>query len=200
MKNLSLILNAVLAVALGVLFKLHFTLRNEVNKINSQPVAAKSGVGQMVFVNMDSLYVKYDQYADVKAQMEEKQKKMEAELAVKKNSYERAVADYQEKAQKGLLLRSEMAKIEQQLMSDQQNLQHLAETLQGQLAEESQVANRKLFNSLVEYLKEYNKNGKFPYIISHAYGSNLLYASDSLDITNDVIKGLNEKYKSEHKK
>ena len=69
--------------------------------------------------------------------------------------------EYQEKSQKGLLLRSEAAKIEQQLGADQQNLMRLSESMQGQLAEESQVVNRKLLNNIVDYLKEYNKNGKY---------------------------------------
>lgn len=197
MKNISLIINIVLAVALGVLFVLHFMLRSEVKNNGTQPLALASGSGNIVYVNMDSLYTKYDEYIDLKNKMIEKQKKMEDELGAKKSSYERSVMDYQDKAKKGLLLSSEMQKIEQQLMGDQQNLMRLSESMQTELAEESRVLNNKLGNNIVEFLREYNKNNRYQYIFSHAYGGSLLYVNDSLDITKDVIEGLNKKYKKD---
>ena len=200
MKNLSLIINAVLAVALGVLFVLHFSLRSKVAELETSPGGSNiGGASKIVYINTDSLNAKYDYYVDQKALLLGKQKRMEDELATKKNAYEKSVMEYQEKSQKGLLLRSEAAKIEQQLGADQQNLMRLSESMQGQLAEESQVVNRKLLNNIVDYLKEYNKNGKYQYILGNAFGSNLLYTNDSLDITKAVLKGLNEKYSKEKK-
>jgi outer membrane protein len=197
MKNISLIVNAVLAVAIGVLFILFFSLRGQVKDLDSHPLASKTGDGKIVYINIDTLYSKYDMYKDMKAMMEDKQKKMESEMSVKKNNYEKNVMDYQDKAKKGLLLRSEQEKIEQQLYGDQQNLMKISQDMQAQLAEETRVQNNKLITTIVDYLKEYNKNGAYQLILSHVYGGNMLYADVSLDITNDVIKGLNEKYKSE---
>jgi outer membrane protein len=200
MKNISFIISAVLAVALGVLFIFFFSLRKQVKELETQPNVASTAGARIVYINMDTVYTKYDRYTDLKAQLEEKQRRMEAEMASKKSTYEKSVGSYQDKMQKGLLLRSEAAKIEQQLAGDQQSLMKLSESFQSQLAEESQVMNRQLLNSIVEYLKEYNKNGKYQFIMSHAYGGNLLYANDSLDITKEVLKGLNEKYNSEKNK
>jgi outer membrane protein len=200
MKNLSLIINAVLVVALGVAFILIFSLRSKVNELESSPLASKNGsAGQIVYVNIDSLNAQYDYYTDIKSLMEGKRTKMEAELKAKNATFEQAAMEYQNKMQKGLLLRSEAEKIESQLRNEQQNLMNISQTMQAQLAEESQILNRKLINNIVEYLKEYNKNGKYQYIMSHAYGSNLLYVNDTLDITKSVLKGLNAKYSSEKK-
>ena len=201
MKNISLIVNIVLAVGLGILFVLYFSLRSKVKDLDNQPsVSSIAGAGRIVYINTDTLYLKYDKYVDTKAQIEEKQKRMSAELDSKKGAYERGVRDYQEKMQKGLLLRSEAEKIEQQLGGEQQNLYKLGENMQAQLAEESQVLNRQLYSNIVSYLKDYNKNGKYQFILSHAFGGNLLYVNDSLDITKEVVKGLNERYSSEKKK
>jgi outer membrane protein len=197
MKNISLIVNIVLAVAIGVLFILFISIHGQVKDLNSHPLASKTGNNKIVYINIDTLYSKYDMYKDMKAMMEEKQKKMEGEMAVKKNNYEKNVMDYQDKAKKGLLLRSEAEKIEQQLMGDQQNLMKISQDMQAQLGEETRVQNNKLINTIVNFLKEYNKNGAYQLILSHIYGGNLLYADNSLDITNDVVKGLNEKYRSE---
>ncbi len=201
MKNISLIVNIVLAVGLGIMLILFFSLRSKVNSLETQPsVPGISGSGRVVYVNMDTLYSKYDKSIDVKAKLSDDQKKAEAEFAAKKNSFDKSASDYQDKMQKGLLLRSEAAKIEQQLSEEQQRLYKLSQDIQSNLADESQVQNRKLFNDIVSYVKEYNKNGKYQYILSHSYGGNLLYASDSLDITKEILKGLNEQYSSEKKK
>ncbi len=194
MKNISIIINIVLAIAVGVLFFLHFSLQRKVKTIGEQSSKASVTDVRIAYVNMDTLYAYYDEYTDLKAQMAEKQKKMETELNNKKNQYERKVMDYQDKVQKGLLLTSERQRIEQQLYIDQQNLLKLGESMQNELAEESRVLNNRLGNNIVEFLKEYNKDGKYVYIMSHVFGGNLLYVNDSLDITRDVIKGLNEQY------
>ncbi|HOK51295.1 MAG TPA: OmpH family outer membrane protein [Bacteroidales bacterium] len=200
MKNLSLIINIVLAVAIGILFFLYFSLKSQVKTIASSAssVASVKDV-RIAFVNMDTLYAHYDEYLDLKAQIADKQRKMENELNSKKSQYERKVMDYQDKVQKGLLLTSERQRIEQQLYADQQNLLRLGESMQNELAEETRVLNNRLGNNIVEYLKEYNKDGKYVYIMSHVFGGNLLYVNDSLDITADVIKGLNEKYRQNKK-
>jgi outer membrane protein len=198
-KNINIVINAVLALALIVVFILFFSLKGQVKELKSQPLALKTGSGKIVYINIDTLQNAYEMYFDMKTRIEGKQKKMASDLDDKKKVFERNVADYQDKAKKGLLLSSEMQKIEQQLGADQQNLMRLNESMQQQLAEETQVENRKLMNSIIVYLKDYNKDGRFQYIFGHAYGSNLLYANDSLDITYDVLKGLNEKYRKEKK-
>lgn len=199
MKNLSLIVNIVLAVGLGLMFVLHFTLRSKVKEMESQPMAMTAGAGSVVYVNMDSLYTQYNEYVDLKASMEEKQSKMAAELNSKKSSLERSAAEFQDKMQKGLMLRSEAEKVQQQLMQQEQQLMRLNESMQGQLAEESQVLNRKLYNNIVEYLKEFNKSGKYNYVLSHSFGGPFLYVNDSLNVTKQVIDGLNEKYTKSNK-
>ena len=199
MKNISLIINIVLAIAVGVLFFLYFSLKSEIKTVASAPASGSVKDVRIAFVNMDTLYAHYDEYMDLKAQIAEKQKKMENELNNKKSQYERKVMDYQDKVQKGLLLTSERQRIEQQLYADQQNLLRLGESMQNELAEETRVLNNRLGNNIVEFLKEYNKDGKYVYIMSHVFGGNLLYVNDSLDITAVVIKGLNEKYRKSRK-
>jgi outer membrane protein len=193
-KNVSLIINIVLAVAIGVLFILFFSLKSQIKTVASQKVEGPASSVRIAYVNMDTLYAHYDEYLDMKAQITEKQKKMESELMGKKSQYENKVRDYQNKVQKGLLLTSERQKIEEQLYGEQQNLMKLNEDMQNELGEETRVLNNRLGNNIVEFLKEYNKDGRWVYIMSHVFGGNLLYVNDSLDITADVIKGLNEQY------
>ena len=68
-----------------------------------------------------------------------------------------------------------------------------------QLAEEEQVMYRQVLNEVMEYLEEYNADYNYKYIFSKSFGGQILYTDKSLNITSDVLKGLNEKYKKEKK-
>ena len=196
MNKKHLIIESILAVALVVLYILHFTS----GKSTVSSVAATSAgtpiahSGNIAYVYIDSLLNNYDSYHDMRASLAQKQKSMEAELTNKGRNYEKALGDYQEKAQKGLITRSEAQKLEQQLGAEQQNLVRLRDQLNQQLAEEEQVLNRRLINDIVVYLKEYNKDGRYNFIMSNTFGGSLLNSPDSLNITKDVLKGLNEQY------
>ena len=65
-----------------------------------------------------------------------------------------------------------------------------------QLAEKEQVAQRKVLNSIMEYLKSLEETGEtnYQFVLGTNFGGNVLYAHDNMDITHSVIQGLNEVY------
>ncbi len=199
MKNLSLIINAVLIVAVGALFYLHFS-----SKGNAKPSPARpAGVNlvrpdvPIVYINIDTLLNNYEYFKDMQDDFADKQSELEAELNTRSRQYEASAMDYQNKVQKGLVTRREAAELEQQLMGEQQSLLQLRDQMSMQLSEEEQVSNRKLINAIMEYLKEYNIDYNYQFIFSNSFGDNVLFADNQLDITNSVLQGLNEQYTSE---
>jgi outer membrane protein len=66
-----------------------------------------------------------------------------------------------------------------------------------ELQEENVVSQNKVIDYIMDYLEEYNSDGKYRYILSFSFGGGILYASDSHDITAEVLRGINEKYESE---
>ncbi|MFC2112456.1 OmpH family outer membrane protein [Bacteroidota bacterium] len=199
MKNLSLVLNAVLIVAVGVLFYLHFS--SDTSSNIRQPSAANVGVAAsgmtIVYINIDSLLNNYTYFADMQNEFADKQSEMEAELNLRSRQYEASAIDAQNKVQKGLVTRREAAELEQQLMMEQQSLLQLRDDLTMQLSEEEAVRNRRLINKIMEYLEEYNKDYNYQFIFSNSFGDNVLFANDQLDITESVLQGLNESYQQE---
>ena len=199
MKNLSLILNAVLIVAVGVLFYLHFSSRGSAKAGPDRP----EGVNlvqpdvPIVYVNIDTLLNNYEYFQDMQQDFADKQSELEAELNNRSRQYEASAMDYQNKVQKGLVTRREAAELEQQLMAEQQSLLQLRDQLTLQLQEEEQVSNRKLINAIMEYLKIYNADQNYQFIFSNSFGDNVLLANDQLDITYIILPGLNEKYRAE---
>ena len=70
--------------------------------------------------------------------------------------------------------------------------------MMAQLQERQIEDNKKLLNAVYAFIKDYNaKNQKYNIILSRSYiSSTVLYADEGFDITNQIVKGLNEEYKN----
>jgi outer membrane protein len=203
MKNVSLIINAILGVAVAVLYVLYFTsFGSPVNNkpANEERVEYGHSASEIVYVNFDTLLNNYDMFFDLQKQFRDKQQKLESELNTSSRAYERQVVDFQDKVQKGLVTRSEAQQLESQLMKLQQELVQQQERFSMELREEEMVMNRQLQHSIYEFLEEYNKNHNYRYILSHSFGGPFLYTDSGLNITSDVIEGLNRKYREKRKR
>jgi outer membrane protein len=206
MKRLPLILSAICIVAVGILYILFFTDKKDDEQYSRQ--SDKEAVRQMdlspnaiAYINIDTVVNNYDFYFDLKQRFEKKYKTSEAELSSKEKAYKKEVEDYQYKVQRGLVTRSEAQKLEQQILNEQQNLLRLQEDLRLELAEEEQVMLRQVLNSIMVYLEELQSEYKYRFVFgTTAIGGNVLYADKELDITRQVIEGLNQRYRLQKSK
>lgn len=201
MKKSTLILNILFGVAIVVLFVLHFTSGKK--KATPADSGNKSNLSEQfsaAWVNMDTILNKYDMYFDMKQELEESGRKKEAELTAKSRSFEKEAYDFQDKVQKGLVTRSEAQQLQNNLANKEQELYRLRDEMRMQLAEEEQVKLRQIHNSITEYLKEYNSDKGYHLILSNSFGGPLLYGNPAIDITNEVLEGLNKKYAATRKK
>ena len=155
--------------------------------------------GSIVYVELDSLTSNYLMTKDLTAELEAKMKKLEADLSNKQKVFEKNVKDFENKANKGLETRAKLAEMEQQLGIEQQNLYQLSERYRMEMAEEQAVMQRKILQAIMDYLKEYNKEKGYKYILGNAFDAKILYADPSLDITASVLDGINAKYKADKK-
>ncbi|MGE5419788.1 MAG: OmpH family outer membrane protein [Chloroflexota bacterium] len=196
MKNLTLGLVAVLFLAVAGLYILHFTGRNKAE----QPVQTSTAPsGSIAYVNIDSVIFKFDMFTDKRNDLETKQKSAEAELNSKGTQYERGIKDYQDKVTKGLVTRATAADMETALTRQQQELISLRDKLQTNLMEEEQVMNRQILDYITKYLEENKSQFPYQFIFGKSFGSVVLFGDSALDITNQVLAGLNQKYQGEKK-
>jgi outer membrane protein len=202
MKRLPLILNVLLAVAVAVLYFLHFTgIGSGKRNMGDKSAPAGQAFGNSIFyVQIDSVLRHFDMATDLSGELQTKYSASEAEFQSKQKSYQNDVNDYQYKAQRGLVTRSEAQTIEQELYNKQQNLLKLQQDLSQELSEKQTVMNRQVINAIMEYLKSNNAQFNYKYVLGTSFGGNILYANDSLDITQNIIRGLNENYKQVRKK
>ncbi len=196
MKNLTIGLLAVLFLAVAGLYIMHFTGSD---KTTEQTPAASMPEGGIAYVNIDSVIFKFDMFTDKRNDLESKQKSAEAELNSKGTQYERGIKDYQDKVTKGLVTRAAAAELENSLTRQQQELLGLRDKLQTDLMEEEQVMNRQILDYITRFLEENRSQYPYQFIFGKSFGSVVLYGDSALDITNQVLSGLNQKYQSEKK-
>ena len=200
MKKGQFIINIVLAAAVAGLFVLHFITGKDIPNSGTGTTnesSVSTGDRPIAYIQIDTLINNYDFFHELREKFQDKQKTSEAELASKSKKFENEFKDFQYKANKGLITRSTAQQIQQDLATEEQNLYRLREQLTMELAEEEQVMNRQIIEEITKYLKVFNKDKKYEYVFSYSFGSNILYADDALDITQEVIKGLNQDYKKQ---
>ena len=152
--------------------------------------------GGIVYIQLDSLVNQYDMYNDLKSELESKVQAVQEDLTKKGRSFESAVKDFQAKIDKGLLTRSQAEEQQQKLVEREQNLQGLSQQKQMELAEEEAVMMRRVMDAIQTYITKYNQDKGYALILSVP----VLAGDPSLNITQDILAGLNEEYiKSKNK-
>jgi len=155
---------------------------------------ATAGSGQIAYINLDSLTNNYDMYRDLKGAYEQKVTRLQNDLAARGRSLDKEIADFQDKVEKGLVTRATAGQMQDDLGKKQQNLMQYRDKVTGDLAEEEQVLLNRIHFSIVDFLKEYNAGFRYSMILSTTAGGPILNADPALDITKDVVKGLNRIY------
>jgi outer membrane protein len=149
--------------------------------------------GGIVYVNSDSLLNNYEYFKEIKAKFENKSKKAEADLKEKGAAFQREVAAYQQAANG--LSGDQRAQTEQRLARKQQELQVYQQNAGSALQNEEAAENEKLYDKVAEYLKGHAKDKGYKMVLTYSKGNSaILFADESLDVTKEVIKGLNEAY------
>ena len=171
---------------------------NAAPKMDEQPASADTSVSGMkiAYVEVDSLMTQYNFAKDYSVTLERKSNNARNTLTQKGNALQAAVNNFQQKMNNnGFQSREEAARVQLAIEKQQRDLQELQQRLETELASETQKFNVALRDSLKSFLNSYNRDKKFDYIISKA-GDNILYSNAKYDITQDVINGLNKRYKA----
>ena len=194
MKNLSLALNAVLLVAVAVLYFLHFS--NSKTAPSAVPVSGSPG--SIAYINSDTV-LKYYEYTKVnKTKLEDKGKRLEQDLKNRAVSLQSEIENYQRS--RGNLTIGQAQAIEEDLGRKQQNFQLYQQSVSQELMNDQEQMSRDLYEKVTRFLTEYGQANGLTLVLKYDPSSDVLYAGDSLDISKQVIEGLNTRYKSEQVK
>lgn len=191
MKKTSIVLNVVLFVLVGVLFYLHFAGTGKTGSVASSVSDSAAGAPMRIaYVNIDSLELHYSYFQVKKEELSKKQASIQQDLSGRAKALQDEVAALQKKAP--TMTQSQGEAAQKSIMQKQQALQQREQSLRQDFLADQQQFNQELHARLDKFLKKYNQDKGYTYILSYSDGvSDILYKEPSNDITADVIRGLN---------
>lgn len=135
---------------------------------------------------------------DIEAKYKDKSKVMGNQLEVEVARWKSDAANFQKNAQANGMAWAQQKGAE--LQKREQELSYAQEAMLRQLQQESGVELDSVIKTYKNTIKEYGKEKGYDYIYGTGETATVLYAKDSYDITKDIIKIVNDKYKSSAKK
>jgi len=166
--------------------------------VSSTGDSTQAGAEKIVYVNVDTLLEKYEYFKDIRTKLEEKAKKAQADLQSRSNAFQREVADYQQKAP--TMSASDRQSTEERLARKQDELARHNQNASTSFAQEEAAENEKLYGRITEYLSKHAKENGFKFVLTYSAASpGVLYADESLEITDEVLSALNAAYAKEKK-
>ncbi len=202
MKNSSVMLSVLAGIVIAALSLAGCTSGKANGEVGSGEAVKTNGTGtKIVYINTDTLMSNYLLAIELNEAFWKKQEERRTELNIKAKSLDQETNEFQRKLQNnGFLSEARAVDARDQLLIKQENLRRLQQDMMDKTAREQNELNKQLYDKLTSFLKEYNKEKGFGIVLSTQVGSTVLYAVDGFDITNDVVKGLNEEYKKNNGK
>lgn len=222
MKNISIALNAILLIAVGVLYYLHFSghtvSEKKSNSVDAAVVDSVSSKLKIAYVNQDTLWNRYKLIDDLQRDLEKAQQRSERKVQQRTALLEKQLGQMAQELQtkmadfesKGRTMNETLRNMKmQELQSLQENAQafsmeadqeirELQERLQNELLEQEMKGTRQVQENVKAFLKEYNEEYDFTYVLAYSNDAGgILLGDPALDITRDVVQALNDKYDQE---
>ncbi|HEX8429153.1 OmpH family outer membrane protein [Hymenobacter sp.] len=213
MKNsFQLALNAVLVIAVAVLFYLHFANKpaaaptrktpvvaaqstdsgSSVATTNTDDLAAVADTDKVAYVESSKLLDGYKGMQDARKAFEVKAKRWEAQNQTMVRGFQTAVQQYQKQAES--LTAEQRAATEQKLQAQQQQVGAGQQKLQQQAQEEEAKMTQSVLERLNKQIEKYGKANGYRLILIAAPSGTIAYGRKDLDITPQVLKYLNSEY------
>ena len=196
MKNTSLILSIISLVAV-VVFGILTITKGGAAKADA-PVEGQhvenAAMGDIVYIDLDRILMEYDMANDLRSVVETKVENIQAEVNRRGQKLESEVKAFQEKLDKGLMTRS-VAEVQSQKLQQQEiDFNNYAAQKQQEINEEQVVMMNQLGDAIQTFLNKYNEEKKYAMILTNSGGAPVITADAALDITDDVLAGLNDEY------
>ncbi|TAE04413.1 MAG: OmpH family outer membrane protein [Bacteroidetes bacterium] len=155
---------------------------------------------KFAYVNIDTLLERYTFYKDMKKDLETKGRIIDSDLRNRGSNFQNDVVAYKKGV--GSMTIDQAKQTEQGLARREQELAQYQQTVEANFAKEEQEMSKKLNENVNDYIKKYAGQNGYTFIFSYSRSSTgvgMMYGDASLDITTEVVKGLNAEYKPEKK-
>ena len=155
---------------------------------------AEVASSKTAYVDTSKLMSEYSEAKDIEAKYKAKSEEMGKELEAEIARFKTEAASFQKNAQINGQAWAQQKGAE--LQKREQELQYAQQSISQQLQQESGVEIDSVVSNVKKFIKTYGKEKGYSYIYGTGEAATILYAEDKYDITKDIIKLLNDKYKS----
>lgn len=149
---------------------------------------------KVAYIVTDSVINNFEYFKEKSAEIAEKGKKYEGELTNRARGFEQEVQNFQNSAST-MTMNQARAK-EEELVTKERNLVAYRENIMQELSADETKLYNDVYDRIQEYLNDYAAENDLEMILSYTRGGGVWYANNSLDITDSVVKGINDDYKN----
>lgn len=149
---------------------------------------------RIAYVDYDSLLLKFNLAQEMQKELIRKEMSINNIIEKERKTLQEEAAAFETKVQNNVFATQERAQAEyEKIMKKDQELLQRSQAMIAEFEKESITKSSEVTQSIMDYIKEYNSDAKFDFILTKM-GGNMLYANEVLDITDEVVKGLNAKH------
>ena len=196
MKKTTLFISA-LAVAAGIFALSSCQTQAPAGEAQAETQAVTVTKGAIVYFNLDRVLNEYDMANDLGSVLQTKLQSIDQEVTRRGNKLQSDLNAFNEKIQKGLLTRSTAEAQNEKLVQQQSEFENYYNQKQQEMQEEQAVTMNQIANAIKEYVDKFNEEMQYALIIAtqgDILPQPIVTGSPDLDITDALIKGLNEEY------
>ena len=150
---------------------------------------------KIAYVDIDTLLTNYDLWIELNEEMIRKEENVRATLNEKAKKLQADYEEFERKLNNNAFATRERAEAEQnRILKQREDLETLQERLTNELAIENNKNSLLFRDSINAYVRDYNKEHGYNIILSRL-GDNILYIDSAMNITQEIIDGLNARHK-----
>ena len=201
MRNGLIVWNVILTLIIGfLLFKQFGTAGKKGSRVMANDTTyTHPGQFRMAYFEMDSIASNFEMVKEIKADLNKKEDENNKEMESLAKQFQQKYIYYQNLAREGKLTQAQSDSATEDINKMNEQMKLRKQQLDQQYNDYMALRQNEIKTKIEAFLKEYNKTKNFSYIVSYEQG--LFYYKDTIyNITSDVIRGLNEMYKSSAKK
>lgn len=191
MNKLLLAINIVLILLVGYLYVLHFQGNKTPVLITAGNKATPISCNKVAYIDLDSLQSNYVYYKKIKGEFEKRQTSSNDQIVSLQKHYQSRAMQLQQKG--SAMTPAEQEAAMKEINQMQQDLQVKKQSLDNELYTYNSKMKEDILKRIQNFLRDYNKDGRFDYIFSYEPGF-MFYKDTTLNVTKDVIVGLNDLY------
>ena len=198
MNKASLAINAILAAAIIILFWMQFSgsgSTTEEDSITQAPEDSLQSPGdaRIVYFNVDSLWLNYQYVVDMEEELKKQESGMKAQYESTVKKFEKEVMEFQQQAQ--FMTQQDAQEKQMELQLNEQSILKLEENLNIKYVNLKEKKTNDVHGAIRKFLDTYREKNGYDYIFGQSFG-NIPAASAALDLTDNIVAGLNAEYEA----